>query len=234
MKQFVLGAIFARGGSKGIPRKNIKMLNGKPLLAYAVEATKAVKGIDAVIVSTDDEEIAAVARQYGAEVPFMRPSHLAADDAPEILSWQHAVQEYGKLRERPVDVLVSVPATAPLRRPADVALCLETLLSSNADAVVTVTDAERNPYFNMVKLDDKGYASIVIPPAETISGRQSAPKVYDMTTVAYAVRADFLRRGKRLFEGKVRTVHVPRERALDIDTPLDFELAEFLLNRKAK
>ncbi len=234
MKQFVLGAIFARGGSKGMPRKNIKMLNGKPLLAYAVEATKAVKGIDAVIVSTDDEEIAAVARQYGAEVPFMRPSHLAADDAPEILSWQHAVQEYGKLRERPVDVLVSVPATAPLRRPADVALCLETLLSSNADAVVTVTDAERNPYFNMVKLDDKGYASIVIPPAETISGRQSAPKVYDMTTVAYAVRADFLRRGKRLFEGKVRTVHVPRERALDIDTPLDFELAEFLLNRKAK
>ena len=234
MKPFVLGAIFARGGSKGVPRKNIKLLNGKPLIAYAIEAARAVKGIDAVIVSTDDEEIAEVARKSGAEVPFMRPTHLAADDSPEVLAWAHAIEKYGQIKNRPVDVLVSVPTTSPLRDPADVERCLAALLGSDADAAVIVTQAERNPYFNMVKIDNTGYASVVIPPSLAVECRQVAPEVYDMTTVAYAVRADFIRQGKRLFEGKVKAVHVPKERALDIDTILDFELAEFLLKRKVR
>ncbi len=232
MKPFVLGAIFARGGSKGIPGKNIKLLNGKPLIAYAIETAKAVKGIDAVIVSTDDEEIARVARQWGAEIPFMRPPELAADDAPELLAWRHAIDAYSQIKGIPVDVLVSVPATSPLRTPADVAQCLELLLASDADAVITVTEAGRNPYFNMVKLNGAGHASLVIASPQAIGGRQGTPKVYDMTTVAYAVRADLVRKGKRIFEGKVRAVVVPQERALDIDTPLDFELAEFLIKRK--
>ncbi len=232
MKPFVLGAIFARGGSKGIVGKNIKMLNGKPLIAYAIECARAVAGIDAVIVSTDDPMIAQTAKQWGAEIPFMRPAHLATDSAPEILAWQHAVETYGQMKARPVDVLVSVPATSPLRSSSDVAECLALLLNSDADVVITVTEAHRNPYFNMVKLDDQGYASLVIPLVSAIGGRQQAPKVYDVTTVAYAVRADFIRAGKNIFEGKVRTVSIPSERALDIDMPLDFELAEFFLNRR--
>ena len=232
MKPFVLGAIFARGGSKGIPGKNIKLLNGKPLIAYAIECARATKGIDAVIVSTDDEIIAQTARQWGAEVPFMRPAQLATDNAPELLAWRHAIDTYAQINGRTVDILVSVPATSPLRAPQDVAQCLTVLRDGDADAVITVTPARRNPYCNMVKMDEAGYASLVIPPGRDISGRQSAPQVYDMTTVAYAVRADLIRQGKTIFEGKVRCVTVPDERALDIDTPLDFELAEIFLKRK--
>lgn len=232
MKPFVLGAIFARGGSKGIPGKNIKMLNGKPLIAYAIESARAVDGINSIIVSTDDQMIAQTAKQHGAEVPFMRPAQLATDDAQEILSWRHAIDTYGQMKGIPVDVLVSVPVTSPLRSPEDIAQCLTLLLNSDADAVITVTEAQRNPYFNMVKIDGEGYASVVIASASTINGRQQAPKVYDMTTVAYAVRADFIRQGKKIFEGKVRAVTIPQERALDIDTPLDFELAELLLKRR--
>jgi len=232
VKPFVLGAVFARGGSKGIPGKNIKLLNSKPLIAYAIECAKAVKGIDAVIVSTDDAAIADTAKKFGAEVPFMRPAELATDSAPEILAWKHAIETYGKLKGKAVDILVSVPATSPLRTPEDVSQCLDALLDSDADGVIVVSQAHRNPYFNMVKLDDKGWASLVIP--GQAGTRQSAPQVFDVTTVAYAVRADLIRQGKRIFDGKLKVVKVPAERALDIDTPLDWDLAEFLLKRKAK
>lgn len=231
MKPLVVAAIFARGGSKGVPGKNIKSLAGKPLIAYAIQTAKAVDGIDAVIVSTDDARIADVARQWGAQVPFMRPAHLATDDSPEILSWQHALEIYGAKAGRKIDVLVSVPTTSPLREPADVAGCLKELLSTDADAVITVTTARRNPYYNMVQLDKAGYARLVVQ-GHDISGRQKAPVVYDMTTVCYAVRADFILAGHGIFDGKLRAVTVPPERALDIDTPLDFEFAEFLMQRK--
>jgi N-acylneuraminate cytidylyltransferase len=231
MKPFVLGAVFARGGSKGIPQKNIKELCGKPLIAYAIEAARAVKGIDDVIVSTDDPRIAEVARQYGANVPFTRPAELATDTASEILAWKHAVKEYGRVTGKAVDVLVSVPATSPLREAKDVLHCLDRLLSTDADVVLTVTEPHRNPYFNMVRLDAEGNARVVMD-GSGITRRQDAPAVFDITTVAYAVRAPFLLSCQGLMEGRVKTVTVPKERSLDIDDPLDFELAEFYLRRK--
>ena len=227
-----LALIPARGGSKGVPRKNVRTLAGKPLIAYAIETALASTRIDRVIVSADDEEIAEVARRHGAEVPFMRPWALATDDSPEWLTWQHAIRTLQAMDSGDeLEVFVCIPTTSPLRKVEDIDACIEALLESDADLVLTVKPAERNPYFNMVVLNDEGYASLAItPPDGTISRRQDAPAVYDMTTVAYAARPEFILNASSMFEGRLKAVVVPAERALDIDTELDFRLAEFLLS----
>ena len=234
MKPYVVGVIFARGGSKGVPRKNIRLLAGKRLIAYAIETALASKLIDRVVVSTDDKEIAAVAREYGAEVPFTRPPELAHDDSPERLAWQHAIRTLEAAEGQPkMDAFVSIPPTSPLRAVEDVDACIQTLLESDADIVITVKPAERNPYYNMVVLDKAGYARLVIPADRAIYRRQDTPPVYDMTTVAYAARPEFVLNANSMFEGKVKAVIVPAERALDIDTELDFKFAEFLLGQSS-
>lgn len=228
-----MGFIFARGGSKGVPGKNIKLLAGKPLIAYAIEVALACRRLETIIVSTDDEAIADVARRYGAETPFMRPAHLASDTAPEWLAWQHAVQEVEKARGG-FDIFVSLPATSPFRNVSDVERCIGALEADpQADAVISVKEAERNPYFNMVRLDDSGYAQRAMDAGGKIVRRQDVPPIYDVTTVAYAARASYVLGAQRLLEGKVRTVLVPAERALDIDTPYDFMVAECIARSRA-
>jgi len=232
MTSGIIGFIFARGGSKGVPRKNIRPLANKPLIAYAIRAAKECRFINRVIVSTDDDEIATIARHYGAEIPFMRPADLAGDKAPEWLSWQHAISEVRKTSTMSLDVFVSIPTTAPLRSASDIDACISLLLESDADIVITVKKAERSPYFNMVNLDERGYAHVVISTEKNTTRRQDAPAVYDMTTVAYAARPDFVMRARGIFEGNVRVVVVPPERALDIDTELDFKIAEYLMKEQ--
>lgn len=221
--------IFARGGSKGLPGKNIRLLGRKPLIAWSIEHALAIKRIVRVIVSTDSEEIAKVARQYGAEVPFIRPSELAKDDSSEWLAWQHALryltEETGLLPE----VLVSLPTTAPLRLAIDVENCLDEYAKGNAETIITVTDAHRNPYFNMVKTNKDGTVAIVNSMSSNISRRQDAPKVYDMATVCYVVNPKFVIDNNTIFEGRVKAIHIPPERAIDIDTLLDFQITESLL-----
>jgi N-acylneuraminate cytidylyltransferase len=221
--------IFARGGSKGLPGKNIRPLAGKPLIAWSVEHALAIERIERVIVSTDSEEIAAVARRYGADVPFMRPSELARDDSPEWLAWRHALNCVREERGSLPEVMVSVPATAPLRATADIENCLDEYEKHAPDVVITVTEARRNPHFNMVKRNPDGTVSLVMPPPSAITRRQDVPKVYDVATVAYVARPEFVLTRGSLFEGRVRAVHVPPERAVDIDTLLDFRFAEFLV-----
>lgn len=221
--------IFARGGSKGLPGKNIRSLGGKPLIAWSIEHAFSVKRIVRVIVSTDSEEIAAVAREYGAEVPFIRPSELARDDSPEWMAWRHALNYLLNNEGTLPEVMVSIPTTAPLRLPLDIENCLDEYEKGDADIVVTVTDAHRSPYFNMVKTNADGTIGLVIPPQSAIACRQEAPMVFDMTTVAYVARPEFVMTRNGTFEGRVRHVHIPVERALDIDTPLDFKIAECLI-----
>ena len=132
-----------------------------------------------------------------------------------------------------MDVFVCVPPTSPLRSVEDVDACIQTLVESDADLVITVRPAERSPYFNMVTLDNAGYARLVVPPDGPVHRRQDAPPVYDMTTVAYAARPQFVLQAGSMFEGRLKAVLVPAERALDIDTELDFQFAEFLLARMA-
>jgi len=224
-----LAFIFARGGSKGVPGKNIKPLNGKPLIAYSIEVALACTDIETVIVSTDDDEIAEVSKAYGAEVPFMRPAELATDNSSEWLAWQHAInwveQHWGVF-----DIFISLPATAPFRSVVDINNCISAIKNNpQADMVISVKEASRSPFFNMVRLNDAGFAQLACSSTDKITRRQDAPVLYDMTTVAYAARPQFIVQSNSIFDGRVKTVVIPVERSLDIDTPYDFALAEIIM-----
>jgi CMP-N-acetylneuraminic acid synthetase len=221
--------IFARGGSKGLPGKNIKPLGGKPLIAWSIEAGLSLKHVNRVIVSTDCPEIAAVAREYGAQVPFMRPPELARDNSPEWLAWRHALNWLQENEGVLPEVMLSLPTTAPLRSPHDIQRCLDEFAKGGVDAVITVTDSHRSPYFNMVKENPDGTVSLVIPPGNAVTRRQDVPPVYDMATVAYVMYSGFVLAHNSFFSGRVRAVHVPPERSIDIDTLLDFRFAEYLV-----
>jgi len=223
MTPAIIAFVFARGGSKGLPRKNLRLLAGKPLIVHAIETGLALTRVSKVIVSTDDAEIAAVAERAGAWVPFMRPAELAGDAVPEWLAWQHAIRQTRAMGQA-VDVFVSLPPTSPLRTSADVDFAIDLKLRSDADIVITVREAERNPYFNMVRAGEGGALSLAIE--GQYHRRQDAPPIYDITTVAYVADADFILSAGRIFDGKVRAVEVPRARAIDIDTEYDMRVAE--------
>jgi CMP-N-acetylneuraminic acid synthetase len=225
MTQRTFAFTFARGGSKGLPGKNIKELGGIPLLAYSIRLAKAIDRIERVFVSTDDMQIAAVAMQFGAEV-IDRPPELATDTASEWAAWRHGI-EYVRALGLDFDVFLSLPATSPLRNAQDVVNCIDAL-AHNVDVVITVTPSARSPYFNMVSTDAAGLAHVVLGAAE-FRRRQDVPQVYDVTTVAYAARPDFILTHEGLFEGRVWPVVVPKERAVDIDDDCDFKLAQVLL-----
>ena len=228
----IIALICARGGSKGVPNKNIKLLAGKPLIERSINQAKELKEINRVIVSTDSKEIANIAINAGAQVPFMRPKELAEDDAPEWLVWRHALESINKIDGAYPDILIVVPVTAPLRNVNDLKNCLIEYQKGNVDIIITATDSHRSPYFNMVKIDKEGMANLVISPEETITRRQDTPNIYDMTTVAYVTTPKFVFENDSIFSGKVRHVHIPIERALDIDTLFDFKIAELLLSKE--
>ena len=209
----------------------LKELAGTPLIGLAIKAANHVERISQVIVSTDSKEIAEIAKDHGADVPFIRPAKLAQDNSSEWLVWRHAL-EYLKNQRINLDALVVVPATAPLRDVEDINQCLDMFEKGGVDVVVTVTDARRSPYFNMLKVDDQGYSSLVNPYNGNIVRRQDTPDVFDMTTVAYVVRPEYVFESTALLGGRVKSVHIPPERALDIDTPLDFEIASLLLSKE--
>lgn len=217
--------IFARGGSKGLPGKNILDLGGIPLLAHGIRLAQSMDRIAQVFVSTDCEKIADVARRFGAQV-IKRPAELASDTASEWHAWQHAIRHLRIDRGLNFDVFVSLPATSPLRNQDDVRACLDAL-DSQTDMVITVSHSARSPFFNMISTDESGYASIVLGNAG-FKRRQDVPVVYDITTVAYVARPDFILTHDKVFDGRVRSVIVPKERAVDIDDEFDFKIAQAL------
>lgn len=219
--------IFARGGSKGLPGKNIKLLGGIPLIGHSINLARQMSGIKKIFVSTDSDEIAAVSESFSVEV-IKRPEELASDTASEWLAWQHAIQ-YLHTRGESFDVFLSLPTTSPLRGTTDVQQCLAAL-DDRTDMVVTVTPASRSPYFNMVVRGEDGCSEVVIHD-DTIRRRQDAPTVYDMTTVAYVSRPKFILNHSGVFAGKVKSVIVPKERAVDIDDGFDFMVAEALYRK---
>ncbi|MCY9872535.1 cytidylyltransferase domain-containing protein [Vibrio barjaei] len=218
--------IFARGGSKGLPGKNIKPLAGKPLLTYSIETAQRCSSIERVFVSTDDADIARVARESGATV-IVRPAELATDTSPEWLSWRHAI-EWVESHHGKFDGFVSLPATSPLRSVEDVESAIEKLASTDADICISVTSANRSPFFNMVKRVDD-HVELVNPPITDVTRRQDAPEVFDITTVVYATTPEFVNQQQGIFAGKVTSIVVPKKRAVDIDDIYDFKLAEAIL-----
>jgi CMP-N-acetylneuraminic acid synthetase len=208
------------------------MLGDKPLIAWSIMQAKSVKGIDRVLVSTDSIEIAAIAREYGAEVPFMRPEELATDSSPEWLSWQHGLDFLNKNEGVLPKVMLSIPTTSPLRLYSDIEKCLDLYLKGGADIVISTTDAHRNPYFNMVVSNTDGTVRLVCANESPVFQRQSAPTVYDVTTVCYVANPNFVLNNSSIFDGRVKAISIPSERAIDIDSLLDFQIAEYLLSKK--
>lgn len=223
--------VFARGGSKGLSNKNLTLFQGEPLVARAVRHALESQCFARVVVSTDSQAIADVALASGAHVPFLRPAELASDAAPEWLAWQHAIRTAQASLPEPMRCFASIPATSPLREPADIRRCVEAYEDGGVDVVVTGSAAQRNPYFNMVMRNDQGLAQVVCNPAGQITRRQDAPAVYDMATVAYVADPQFVLSADRLFAGRVRLVELPRERCVDIDDALDLQWAEFLAQK---
>jgi len=227
-----VACIFARAGSKGVPNKNIQTFNGKPLITWAIELALQVKQINEVFVSTDSEEIAEIARIAGATIPFIRPSELATDTSPEWQSWQHFIKYLTDKDGRLPEVFLSLPATSPLRSTIDVENCLNEFKKGRADFVVGITPSERNPYFTLVQNGKDNQVDLVIQQGDKYSRRQDTPEVFDLTTVCYVGKPGTILTKNSIFEGKVAGVEIPRERAIDIDTELDFQIAEFLFKSK--
>jgi N-acylneuraminate cytidylyltransferase len=223
--------IFARGGSKGLPRKNILSFQGKPLLVHSIDIAKKLKGVKEIFVSTEDSEIAALAKEHGVNV-INRPSSLAQDNSPELLSWKHAVS-YVQERFSDFENFLSLPTTAPLRTKSDVEGCLA-LLDKKTDVVVTATESARSPFFNMVKIEKDGYASLLIEDEEIYYRRQDVPNSYDLTTLAYVAKPDFIISTDNLFSGRVKVFLVPKERSIDIDSHFDFVIAETIYKLRNK
>jgi len=225
----VIGAICARGGSKGVPRKNLRPLRGKPLIAHTIEVAQACSTLDRIVVSTDDEEIASVAREYGAEVPFMRPAELAQDHSSKWDVFKHLVSTLEKSEGIEIAVLVDMDTGVPLRAPEDIDQSVGKLLSSQADVVVTAYEADRNPYFNMVEPAADGYVKVIKPLDEPVVCRQDAPPVYNLSPSVYAIRAKALFEFDHWSRTRMQVHVVPRERAVDIDSQFDFTMVEHLM-----
>lgn len=226
----IVAAICARGGSKGVPRKNLRDLVGVPLISHTVRQAIDCGVFDRVVLSTDDPEIARVAADYGAEVPFLRPADLARDDSPKWPVFQHLVRALEEEGGR-VDVLADLDTGTPLRAEEDIKAAIRTLLSTEADVVITAYESERNPYFNMVEIQSE-YARLIKSTGRTVTRRQEAPAVFSLSPAVFAMKRDFILSASHWSDGKVKIVEVPRQRAIDIDHEIDFEFVEFLMTRR--
>jgi N-acylneuraminate cytidylyltransferase len=221
----VLGIIPARGGSKGIPRKNIVDVNGKPLIAYTICEAKKSKYISRLILSSDDKEIISVANSWGCEAPFVRPKEIAQDDTPGIDLVLHAIRNL----EEKFDYIVLLQPTSPLRIGEDIDGCIDKCIQEKVDSCVSVCLVDKSPYW-MYELDDKCHIKPLIPADKMGSTRQSLPPVYVLNGAVYVARCDWLLQQKS-FIGKNTCAYVmPKQRSLDIDTENDLFVFKSVLS----
>jgi len=226
----LLGVIPARGGSKGIPGKNIRPLNGIPLVARAVACAQRARCLDHFIVSTDSKDIRDIAIQAGADVPFLRPPHLADDGAPMLPVLKHALEACEKQQEQRFEYVIIIDPTAPMRRPEDLDEAFTRMLETDAQAVISGHPAHRHPAFNMVTATDSGRV-LMADRSLSVTRRQDAPAMYDLNTVAWVYRRSAIVAEERLPQNTVLYM-VPPERAFDLDTPLDWKIVEGLLREE--
>ena len=225
----ILGLIPARGGSKGIPRKNILPLAGKPLIAWTIEEAKKSKYIDRLILSSEDEEIIRIAKKWGCEVPFIRPAELAEDDTPGIEPVLHAIKALGEK----YDYIVLLQPTSPLRLVIDIDGCIEACISSNVPSCVSVTEVYEHPYW-MYTITEGGFLTPLIPQNEKINRRQDLPKVYILNGAVYVAETDWLIQNRSFLTESTKAFVMPRDRSLDIDNDIDFKLCEMFINNEIR
>lgn len=222
----LLGLIPARGGSKGIPRKNIKLMAGKPLIAWTIEAALKSSRLASIVVSTDDQEISDVARSHGAEVPFMRPSVLAQDDTPGVDPVLHALEALPEF-----DAVLLMQPTSPLRTVDDIEGCIQFAERTEAGCVVSVAQPTQHPYW-MYRIDADQHLRPFVA-AEHVTSRQELPPIYIANGALYFARREWLQSRRTFIAADTFGYVMPAERSVDLDSPLDWKLVELLLKERA-
>lgn len=228
----VLCTICARGGSKGVRNKNVRPLNGKPLIAYTIEQAKASGLFEHIVISTDSDLIATVSQEYGAEVFFKRSAEMASDTAGKLQVIQDAFKRSEEHYRTTFDYLVDLDATAPLRSVDDIVEAYRQFLRDGNDNLITAMPSRRSPYFNLVEVDGRGKVSLSKKLSSGVVRRQDAPKSYDMNASIYIWKRDAILNETSLFLEKTGLYVMPEERSIDIDTELDFEFVDFLMRRR--
>lgn len=228
----VLCTICARGGSKGVKNKNIKLLNGKPLIAYTIEQAKQSGLFEHIVISTDSDLIATTAQEYGAEVFFKRSPEMASDTAGKLDVIRDAFIRSEEHYQCTFDTLIDLDATAPLRSVQDITDSYAQFLRDNNDNLITAMPSRRSPYFNLVEMDNSGKVALSKKLECGVVRRQDAPKSYDMNASIYIWKRDIILNENSLFLEKTGLYVMPEERSIDIDTELDFEFVEFLMRKQ--
>ena len=223
-----LCTIGARGGSKGVPNKNIRMLQGKPLIAHSMLQAQHAGLFEAIAVSSDSEEILRVAGESGADILIKRPPEMATDEAPKLPAIRHCVLQAEQRMKKSCGVIVDLDATSPLRTPEDIRAAVALLESRKVSNVITGAPARRSPYFNLVELDDKGIARLSKRTPSQVIRRQDAPRCFDMNASIYVYTRNSLMDKEFIFNDDTLLYEMPVERSIDIDSEIDFQLVELL------
>ena len=223
----ILGIIPARGGSKGVPRKNIREFCGKPLIAWTIEQAKGSKYIDTCVVSTEDEEIKAVSEKWGGSVPFMRPKEMSRDDTPSIEPIMHALNMMPGY-----DLMVLLQVTSPMRLSEDIDGAIEFCFENGAQSCISLTEAATNPYWTYTLDEGNRIRRLLKLAPEKSYRRQLLPKVYQPNGAVYIASREFINRTHVLNDESTVGYLMPTTRSWDIDTLQDFEIAQFLMQKE--
>ncbi|MRH41220.1 acylneuraminate cytidylyltransferase family protein [Aquibacillus halophilus] len=227
----MIAIIPARGGSKGLPRKNVKLLNGKPLIYYTIMAARESKYIDRIILSTDDKEIAEIGKKYGAEVPFLRPQNLAGDNAKARDVYLYTIEKLNKHSESSIDNFIVLQPTSPLRSTDDINKAVETYYEKGADSVISVTEAEHPPDWYK-KINQQGIlVDYLIENSKNNLNRQEFEKTYIPNGAIFILKYSILKEQTSYYTDRTYPYVMKKEFSVDIDTIIDFKIAEILLSQ---
>ena len=227
-----LCTICARGGSKGVKNKNIRLLAGKPLIAHTLEQARQCGLFERIAVSSDSEAILKTASEWGADELVVRPPEMARDTSAKIPAIRHCVETVEKRTGTCFDIVVDLDATSPLRIPEDIFNAVALLESKGISNVITGAPARRSPYFNLVELGTDGVARLSKPPSSSVVRRQDSPPCFDMNASIYVWQRAALFENPGVFAQDTGLYVMPEDRSLDIDTELDFDIVEFLMKRR--
>ena len=231
----ILCIIGARGGSQGLVDKNIRPLLGKPLIAWTIGQALETPEIDCVVVSTDYKKIAETARGAGAEVPFTRPDNLAGPHVGKFQVWQHALRTCETYYDETYEAVVDLDCTNPLRDPEDISAAIAQFRagrSRGVDAVFSICEARKNPYFNIVEADTNGALRMSKSLGQTFVARQAAPPVFEHVASIYVLDPDYIRSANHLLDGHAEGYDIGQAKSFDIDSELDFGIVQNLMKRK--
>lgn len=230
-----LCVISARGGSRGLPGKNIRPLLNKPLITWSIEQALSTPEIDRVVVSTDSEEIAEVARKAGALTPFLRPHHLSTSEAGKFDVFKHALISCEEHFSEEYEFYLDLDCTSPLRDVLDISACISQFRRRRlhgVDGVFTICEARKNPYFNLLETNLDGALKICKTRPSTIVRRQDAPRVYEHVASIYVLSTAYVRSASYLLDGHTEGYDIGDEKSLDVDSEFDFTIIEYLMKRK--